>query len=103
MAIEQIKLIRDAEEQAELIRKKSNLDARQMVVDAEFEAQKLLEEANRKGEEGYKSTLQRANVEAESAYEDIISKAKQEIHHMTAAAEENVNSAVSMIIGKVVK
>ncbi len=103
MAIEQIKLIRETEEQAELIRKRGNSDARQMVADAEFEAQKLLEEANSEGEDGYKSTLQKANIEAENAYEAIIAKAKQEINHMTAAAEKNVNSAVSIIIGKVVK
>ncbi len=103
MAIEQIRQIRDAEEEAEQIRKRSSTEAKQMIVDAEQKAAQLLEQARRQGEEKYKQILQEAQAEARTAYDDIIGKAKQESVHVTAAAEKNFDSAVSIIVGKVVK
>lgn len=74
-----------------------------MIVDAEKKAAQLLEQAQRQGEEEYRKTLQEAQKDAQHNYDDIIEKAKQDISHRTAIAEQNLDSAVSIIIGKVVK
>lgn len=103
MAIEQIRQITQTEEQADQLRKASIMEAKQMTADAEGQAAQLLEEAQRQGEEVYKKILQEAQIEAEHHYDDIIRKANQHITHRVEAAEQNLDSAVSIIIRKVVK
>ncbi|MFA6690956.1 MAG: hypothetical protein WCR98_03145, partial [Saccharofermentanales bacterium] len=54
------------------------------------------------GEENYKKILQNAQVDAERGYDDIIKKAKEGCSQLTAKAEKNLDSAVSIILKKVV-
>lgn len=102
MAIEQIKLIREAEERAEQIRKKSNQEAKEIISKAQGQAAHLLEEANRQLEKNYKEAMEKAQEDAEQSYRDIIEKAKREIESQIASADKYKNDAVSIIIGKVV-
>ena len=57
MAIEQIKRIRDIEEQADQIRRKSKEEARNIAIDAEKEATILLERAEQEADAIYKEIL----------------------------------------------
>lgn len=60
MAIEQIRKIKEVEDQADQIRKKSQADAKQMAADAEKEAFKLQEDARRESEEQVRRVLAEA-------------------------------------------
>lgn len=103
MAIEQIKRIKEVEEQAEQIRKKSHADVKQMTVDAEKQVALLMDKARREAEDAYKKTLTKAEADAQSVYDEIIQKAKTECSHISAGADKNLESAVSIIIGRVVR
>lgn len=102
MALEQIRAIRKAEDQADSIRRDGISTSKERVSNGEKEAAQLLEEAHRLGEESYKRALDQAERDAQLSYRDIISKAKEEIHHKMLAAEVNADDAVSIIVRRVV-
>ena len=90
MAIEQIKRIRDIEEQADQIRRKSKEEARNIAIDAEKEATILLERAEQEADAIYKEILAEGEKKAQVAYEEIINRAKAECEEISTNADKNV-------------
>lgn len=103
MAIEQIKKIKEVEDQAQQIRKKSQTDAKQLVADAEKEASLMVEQARRKADEIYKRILADAEADAQVSYDSILTLAGEECRQISQGADEHMTQAVSIIIGRVVK
>lgn len=103
MAIEQIKLIKEAEAKAEEIRKASAAECKQMLADAERDAAKQVEQARMEAEDTYREILAKAEAEAQIGFNVIIDKAEAECDALSLRAEKNLDSAVSMIVGRIVK
>ena len=101
MAIEQIKLIREVEEKAEQIRRKSNSEAKQKALDAEKEASILLEQASKKADELYKSTIAKAEEEASETLTRS-TKGKGDCDKISSQADKNMDKAIAIIVGRVV-
>jgi vacuolar-type H+-ATPase subunit H len=102
LAIEQIKLIREVEEKADQIRRKSNSEAKQKALDAEKEASILLEQANKKADEIYKDAIAKAEEEASETYNEVIQKAKGDCAKISSQADKNMDKAIAIIVGRVV-
>ncbi len=102
MAIELIIKIKEMEEQAEQVVRKSLTDAKKMAADAEKEASRILEEAQREADELYRNRLDEAGREALAVYEDILRSAREECGLLAAAAEQNMAEAVAAVYRKVV-
>jgi vacuolar-type H+-ATPase subunit H len=103
VAIEQIKMIKEIEDQADQVRRKAQGDGKQMVLDAEKEAARLVEQARKDADTAYKSALTKAEAEADAVYAEILEKAKSVCDVISEAAEKNQEAAVTKIIGRVVK
>lgn len=102
MAIEQIKLIKKAETEAEQIRRDSKQKSKEVISEAERLASSLLDDANRQAEEYLKEVLSRAELDGDEEYNQVLSKASIEVDEHISLAEKNIDAAVSMIVGKVV-
>lgn len=103
MALEQIKLIKEAEAEAEAIRKKSTAEARQQVADGEKMASQLIEEAEAAADAKYREAMEKAKEEAENAYDVTTHRVEKECVGMIAEAERHLAEAASIIMERVVR
>ena len=103
MAIEQIKKVKEAEDQGLDIRRKSESEAKRVLEEAEKEAALTIEKAQREGEDLYRAHLSKAREEAESYYQSILEKGQADCNKILAGAEHNMEGAVSLIVGRVVR
>ena len=74
-----------------------------MVLDAEKEAARLVEQARKDAANAYKDALTKAEAEADAVYAEILEKAKSVCDVISEAAEKNQEAAVTKIIRRVVK
>lgn len=102
MAIELIKVIKDVEEEADQIKKKSQADAKQLTSDVEKEASALLETARREADQASKKILSQAADEAQRRFDETMDKARMECEGIRSDAMKNLDHAVDMILRKVV-
>lgn len=102
MAIELIKMIKDVEDEADQIKKKSQADAKQLTADAEKEASALLETARREADQASKKILSQAAEEAQKHFDDTMGKARVECEGIRSDAMKNLDHTVDMILRKVV-
>lgn len=103
MAIEEIRKIKEIEEQADQIRKKAQSDSKAMVQEAEKEALRLVEQAKREADAASRTVLAQAAEEAGAAYDAILAAAKERCDAIVAGAEAKQAAAVEKIIGRVVR
>ncbi|HHZ02528.1 MAG TPA: hypothetical protein GX396_06275 [Tissierellia bacterium] len=103
MSIEVIKVIREAEEKAEEIKKEALSKAKSIVTDANEEAQRILDEAVKEAEFNRKSVISKAESEGQLLYDDIINETKRECEEISNRANDNMNDAVTIILERIVK
>mgnify|MGYP001025548908 CR=1 FL=1 len=103
MSIKVIKIIREAEEKAEEIKKDSSITAKQIITEAKAEAQNIVEEAEKQAESHRESAISKAESEGQLLYDSIINNAAKECEELTSKANGNMNNAVSIILERIVK
>lgn len=103
MALEQIKLIKEIEAEAEAIRRKSTAEAKQQIAEGEKRAAEILAQAEAEAHRAYTEAVKRAEEEAETAYSVMIHKTEKECAKLTGEAQLRLADAVSIIVERVVK
>lgn len=102
MFTEELTAIREAEEQAESIKKNIGTEARRMIEAANAQAEKILEEQELKAKEIYDSLVAEGLREADAEYKAAIDKARREAEEMAAAAEEKKDRVIDFIVERIV-
>lgn len=102
MAIEQIKKIKEVEDEADDLRKKAAIEAKEMRVAAEKKAQEMLENARQEADSAYKQCIAKAETEAKAAYEVTIHNAEKQCREIITEASAHLGEAAAIIVGKVV-
>ncbi len=103
MSIEIIKAIRDAEEKAEVSKKEAVSRAKQVVADANAQAQQIIDEAREKSRLEGLVFLKNAESEGQLLYDNIIDRAAKECEGILKKADENMDYAASIILERIVK
>ena len=102
MAVENMKKISQAEEEAAAIRRQAQDEARKIVSDAKKEAAGLKREMIRQAEDSYDNAIAFAEGEAQNAYDSRLASAQDECQAMRDPARERMAEAAEFIIRKVV-
>ena len=95
-----IQQVLEIEKQANAIRDEMIAQAGQLPVQAEKDAQALLEKSRADAQQEAQAILAKAKAEQESA--DIQSQANDKIQHIETLAKGNVNRAVAYVIARVI-
>ena len=103
MSIEIIKVIKETEEKAEIIKREAAQQAKQIISNANLEAGRILDEARELSESKSSEILKAAESEGQSLYDEIINKSSDECKGILNKAEENMDSAASIILERIVK
>lgn len=103
MSIEIIKVIKEAEDKAELIKKEALQQAKQIIANANAEAIKILDEARESSETRSTEVLKTAEADAQLLYDGIINDASKECENILKKADENMDDAASIILERIVK
>ena len=103
MSIEVLKLIKEAEDKAELIKKEAAQQAKQIAANANAETSRILDEAMIKAESNRSDVIKGAESEAQLIYDEIIKEAEIKCKDIIKGAESNMDNAVSIILERIVK
>lgn len=103
MSIDVIKVITEAENKAESIRKEASLKAKQIIANANSEASDILEEARKTAEINRLKVLNNAESEGQNLYVNIINEAKINCDNVLKQADKNMDDASSIILERIVK
>ena len=103
MSIEVIKVIKEAEEKAEVIKKDAAVQAKLVITNANALAQSILDEAKKTAESHRTEVLSKAESEGQLLYDGIINDAAKESDMVSKIANDNMNSAASIILERIVK
>lgn len=103
MSIEIIKVIKEAEEKAEFIKKEAVQQAKQIITDANAEAIRILDEAKEFSESKSIEDLKTAESEGQLLYDGIINDASKECESILKKADKNMDDAASIILERIVK
>lgn len=103
MSIEILKVIKEAEEKAEIIKKEALLKSKEIIANANSEALNILNEAMEKAETGRMDVMAKAQLEGQELYETIINEAKIKCDNILMQADKNMDHASSIILERIVK
>lgn len=103
MSIEIIKVIKEAEEKAETIKKEAVQQAKQIITDANAEQSQIVDKAREDAEFKSAQVLKVAEDQGQILYDGIISDAAKECENIINNAEKNMDKAASIILERIVK
>ncbi|MDD2397498.1 MAG: hypothetical protein PHG56_01185 [Tissierellia bacterium] len=103
MSIEVIKVIKEAEEKAEAIKKDAASQARLVITNANAQAQDILDEARKTAEFHRSEVLSKAESEGQLLYDGIINDAAKESDKILTNADTNMDNAALIILERIVK
>lgn len=103
MSIEVIKVIKEAEEKAEAIKKDAASQARLVITNANAQAQDILDEARKTAEFHRSEVLSKAESEGQLLYDGIINDAAKESDIILTNASTNMDNAALIILERIVK
>ena len=103
MSIEVIKVIKEAEEKAEAIKKDALAQAKQIITDANEEAKSILDKAFHDAELSRIEMIKKAESEGQLLYDGIIDDAAKKCDGILIKANDNMNEAASIILERIVK
>ena len=103
MSIEVIKVIKEAEEKAEAIKKDAAVQAKSVITNANALAQSILDDAKKSAESHRAEVLNKAESEGQLLYDGIINDAAKECDILCQKANDNMNNAASIILERIVK
>lgn len=102
-SMEVIKQIQEAEEQAEEIRKKAVQEARDIMNNAQDEAEELAQEMLKRAIEQGNNLMVETEAQANREIESLKQKNEIKISELKAKAQDNLDEAVSFVLGRIVK
>nr|PZN09646.1 MAG: hypothetical protein DIU64_08265 [Caldicoprobacter oshimai] len=102
MGIDAIKEIRQAEQQAEEIKKQAMEKAREILRRAEEEGNRFLVEVTQQAQQERQQFMRQAEEEARKEIEALNQKAEEECQKIRQMAQAKLDKAISLIMGKVV-
>ena len=103
MSIEVIKVIKEAEEKAEAIKKDAAVQAKSVITNTNALAQSILEDAKKTAQSHRAEVLSKAESEGQLLYDGIINDAAKECDILCQKANDNMNNAASIILERIVK
>ena len=103
MSIEVIKVIKEAEEKAEAIKKDAAVQSKLVITNANALAQSILDDAKKSAESHRAEVLNKAESEGQLLYDGIINDAAKECDILCQKANDNMNNAASIILERIVK
>ncbi|HHZ00476.1 MAG TPA: hypothetical protein PLV23_06415 [Sedimentibacter sp.] len=103
MSIEVIKVIKEAEEKAEAIKKDAAAQAKLIITNANAQAQEILDEARKTADINRSEVLSKAESEGQLLYEGIINDAAKDCDEILTKASANMDRAASIILERIVK
>lgn len=103
MSIEIIKVIKEAEEKAETIKKDAAQQAKQIITNTNVQAQEIIDKAHESAESSSSSVIKAAEAEGQKLYDEIINKASIECENILQNASSNLDDAATIILERIVK
>jgi V/A-type H+-transporting ATPase subunit G/H len=103
VSIEVIKVIKEAEEKAEAIKKDAAVQAKSVITNANALAQSILDEAKKTAQSHRSEVLSKAESEGQLLYDSIINDAAKKSDVLCQKANDNMNDAASIILERIVK
>lgn len=103
MSIEIIKVIKEAEEKAETIKKDAAQQAKQIITNSNAQAQDIIEKAHETAESSSSNILSGAEAEGQKLYDEIINKTTIECESILQNAKNSFNDAATIILERIVK
>ena len=103
MSIEVIKVIKEAEEKAEAIKRDAAVQAKSVITNTNALAQSILEDAKKTAQSQRTEVLSKAESEGQLLYDGIINDAAKECDILCQKANDNMNNAASIILERIVK
>ncbi len=102
MFTEELKLIKEAEEQADRMRKDAKLSARKSIDETNAKADKMVEEAFAREKEKCDALLKDGKEIAERIYDQAIREAHESCEHMDKLAQAKKEEAIKFIAERIV-
>jgi V/A-type H+-transporting ATPase subunit G/H len=102
LSLEIIKVIREAEDKAESIKKEAVVQAKQIITNANNEALKIIDEAEDRAESNNRDVLKVAESEGQLLYDNIIEEAAKKCDDILKKADEKIDVAASIILERIV-
>lgn len=103
MSIEVIKVIKEAEDKAEAIKKDAAAQSKLIITNANTLAQSILDDAKKSAEQNRTEVLSKAESEGQLLYDGIVNDAAKECDLLCQKANDNMNEAASIILERIVK
>lgn len=103
VSIEIIKVIKETEEKAEIVKKEAVKQSKQVITDANAQAQLIIDEAHKLADSKSSEVLKVAESEGQLLYDSIINNAAKECENILKKADENMDDAASIILERIVK
>ncbi len=102
-SIELIKVINEAEKQADKIKKDGVQEAKNIVAEANKRASQIIADAEDKADAEYNLAISRAELDAEKVYNDIIEQTSEKSRILLSNAENNIKAGVEVVLERIVK
>ena len=102
MSIAGIEKVREAELEADRLKKSADEEASGIVADGKRKAREMLEQASKDAETAYKKAMEEAEAEATAIYDQKIAEEKASCEKIKENARADFDSVVHSIVGKVV-
>lgn len=102
LSLEIIKVIKEAEDKAESIKKEALAQSKQIITNANNEASRILDEAEITAESRTKDVIKNAESEGQLLYDNIINEAAKKCDDILKNANEKIDVAASIILERIV-
>ena len=102
MSLEAIEEIRGVEEEMDQARAQARAQAQKVLADAQREGEELLEQSRRASAEKTRNVLRTARERGEERRGEILARAEEDCRALDQLAQANMAQAVEMIVERVV-
>ena len=103
MSIEIIKVIKEAEEKAEIVKKEAVQQAKLLITNANAEVLQIIDGAREEAEIKRTEVLKEAETQGQLLYDSIVSDAAKECEDILKNADKHMDDAASIILERIVK
>lgn len=97
-----IEKVKNAESEADKIKKKAHDEAAERIAEGNKEAKDIFDAAKKKADELYNSAIEKAEAEAADIYQKMIDKETEVCEKIKADGRVNLGKVADFIVGKVV-
>lgn len=102
-SIELIKVINEAEKQADKIKKDGVQEAKNIIAEANKRASQIIADSEDKADAEYNLAINKAELDAEKVYDSIIEQTSEKSRILLSNAEKNIQDGVKVVLERIVK